>query len=302
MRLPEVIDDRLTVIGADGLDGRAIATLVGWANHPEVMPSQNTILTADYPHYLVDRVEAARGGIGLFVNGAIGGLMTPLKVPVRNGDGILMAEGTFQKAEVVGEGVARRALEALASARPVPARLALATTQVFVPLTNRGFRILSGLGVIQRTIYTDGRVDASTTTTRYWWKKLPVVAGRDVLTEVGLLEIGPARAALIPGEIYPELVIGGIPMPPALGADFPNAPIEEPPVDQIVGGTPFFVIGLANDELGYIIPKSEWDQKKPFLYGQRKPPYGEINSAGSDLAPAIMSAVRGLVQRGRRIP
>ncbi|MEK7767975.1 MAG: hypothetical protein AAB368_17220, partial [bacterium] len=196
-RLPEVIDDRLTVIGADDTRGRAIATLVGWANHPEVLPPQNTILTADYPHYLIGRVEATRGGVGLFVNGAIGGLMTPLKVPVKNGDGVLMAEGSFEKAAVVGEGVARRALEALATARPVPARLALATTQVFVPLTNRGFRILSGLGVIPRTVYTDGRVDTSTTTTRYWWKKLPTVAGRDVLTEVGLLDIGPARAALI---------------------------------------------------------------------------------------------------------
>ena len=25
------------------------------------------------------------------------------------------------------------------------------------------------------------------------------------------------------------------------------------------------IIGLANDELGYIIPKRQWDEKPPFL-------------------------------------
>jgi len=27
-----------------------------------------------------------------------------------------------------------------------------------------------------------------------------------------------------------------------------------------------FVFGLANDEIGYIIPKSEWDEVPPYLY------------------------------------
>jgi hypothetical protein len=31
-----------------------------------------------------------------------------------------------------------------------------------------------------------------------------------------------------------------------------------------------FVLGLANDEMGYIIPRSEWDQAPPYLYDAAK--------------------------------
>jgi hypothetical protein len=48
-----------------------------------------------------------------------------------------------------------------------------------------------------------------------------------------------------------------------------------------------FVIGLANDEIGYIIPQSEWDEDKPYIYGSKEPLYGEINSVGPQAAPII---------------
>jgi len=48
------------------------------------------------------------------------------------------------------------------------------------------------------------------------------------------------------------------------------------------------MVGLANDELGYIIPKSQWDKKPPYAYGRTKAPqYGEENSPGPDVAPTI---------------
>ena len=48
------------------------------------------------------------------------------------------------------------------------------------------------------------------------------------------------------------------------------------------------IIGLANDEIGYIIPKTQWDAKPPYAYGRDKEPqYGEENSGGPEVAPAI---------------
>ena len=35
------------------------------------------------------------------------------------------------------------------------------------------------------------------------------------------------------------------------------------------------LIGLANDEVGYIIPKRQWDEKPPFCYGRQKAQYGK---------------------------
>ena len=55
------------------------------------------------------------------------------------------------------------------------------------------------------------------------------------------------------------------------------------------------VIGLANDEIGYIIPKRQWDEKPPYCYGRKKPQYGEINSLGPETAPLICQAFKDLV-------
>jgi hypothetical protein len=62
-------------------------------------------------------------------------------------------------------------------------------------------------------------------------------------------------------------------------------------------GTIKFVFGLANDEVGYIIPKSEWDEKAPYLFDSHKPLYGEINSLGPETAGLIHTAIRELIQK-----
>ena len=139
-----------------------------------------------------------------------------------------------------------------------------------MPLKNKGYLLAGMLGLIDR-----GHVR---------WRQLR--------TEVALVSIGDATIACIPGEIYPELVNGGIDRPE--GADFPNAAMELPPIRELMPGKIRFVFGLANDEIGYIIPKAEWDQKRPYLYGAKKKPYGEINSVGPEAAPRIHSAFREL--------
>jgi hypothetical protein len=53
-----------------------------------------------------------------------------------------------------------------------------------------------------------------------------------------------------------------------------------------------FVLGLANDEIGYIIPKSEWDTEPPHLFGAPGAPYGEVNSVGPDTAWILHQALR----------
>ena len=109
---------------------------------------------------------------------------------------------------------------------------------------------------------------------------------------MALVSLGEASIACIPGEIYPEIVNGGIEKAP--GGDFQIDPVETPPIRELMPGKIKFVFGLANDEIGYIIPKSEWDHKAPYLYGAKKKPYGEINSCGPEVAPRIHAAFREL--------
>jgi hypothetical protein len=55
------------------------------------------------------------------------------------------------------------------------------------------------------------------------------------------------------------------------------------------------LIGLADDEIGYIIPKAEWDEKAPYLQNAKKAWYGEENSVGPDAATRIAAAMQDLV-------
>ena len=49
----------------------------------------------------------------MFVNGAVGGMQSPLGSMVKDAQGKLLAENTFEKAEFIGKRVATLAAEAL---------------------------------------------------------------------------------------------------------------------------------------------------------------------------------------------
>ncbi len=69
-------DPRCHVIQAIGTDGKAFATLVNYAVHPEVIGSDEGILSPDLVGPLYDRIREQGGGIGIFMNSAQGGMVT----------------------------------------------------------------------------------------------------------------------------------------------------------------------------------------------------------------------------------
>ena len=110
----------------------------------------------------------------------------------------------------------------------------------------------------------------------------------NVTTQVNLVNVGNAQILTIPGELYPEIAEGGVEAP--AGADFGIQPVEVPPLRKEMKGKVNMIFNLANDEIGYIIPKSQWDAKAPFAYGRDSDQYGEENSGGPDVAPALHKA------------
>ena len=44
---------------------------------------------------------------------------------------------------------------------------------------------------------------------------------------------------------------------------------------------------LGMDEIGYIIPISQWDREPPYTYSYREPPYGEIYIGDPSASPKI---------------
>jgi hypothetical protein len=100
------------------------------------------------------------------------------------------------------------------------------------------------------------------------------VKGR-VTTEVNLIKIGDLWLATIPGEMLPKLGL-------ALKASLSEAGAKVPGV-----------IGLANDELGYILPAEDF--KYPLNPLNPGAHYEETNSISKEIGPKVMDAVRSLL-------
>ncbi|MCB0841497.1 MAG: hypothetical protein KDD99_32730, partial [Bacteroidetes bacterium] len=69
--------------------------------------------------------------------------------------------------------------------------------------------------------------------------------------------------------------------------DYDIEPVEAPSLRSLMPGEYKLVFGLANDMIGYVVPKSQWDEKEPYTYDNDDAPYGEINSLGPDTGPIL---------------
>ncbi|MDH7504297.1 MAG: hypothetical protein QHJ82_16495, partial [Verrucomicrobiota bacterium] len=202
-RKPIVFDPDLRVMHfkrADG--GQTIGSIVAWANHPETPWGNNTEITSDFCGYLRDALEkgvvidgrklaAGLGGIHIYVNGAIGGLMTThpstiVRDPYLDRD---FKQPSHEKARAVAHQLVSRLLPRLSDTNvqaTTHAPISIRARTVLVPMDNIGFMAAPVLGLMDR-----GHTG---------WKRLR--------TEVSLVTIGDASIAALPGEIYPEIVNG----------------------------------------------------------------------------------------------
>jgi len=289
-RLPIVKDTTLRLLKAVHRDsGATLGILAHWADHPETLWSRNLEITSDFPHFFRQGLEEGiffdgelkkegAGGIALYANGAIGGLLTTdPTISVRHpyGDSDFSAP-SFEKAEAQGARLAGAALDAMrkdSAAECGNAAISVEAATMEIPLDNPLFIIGSGLGILDRGHSS--------------WLKLR--------TEVAVMSIGPFTFLCLPGEVYPELVYGSVTTPQ--GRDFPTSLVPEPSLIEALPGKHKFVLGLANDEIGYVIPKSEWDEEYPYLYGKGSSPYGEMNSPGPETGNLIHSKAVELIMR-----
>lgn len=296
-RLPEVKHDDIVTILFEAVNAKENAAplglLVQWNVHPELLDSKNTEVSADHVGYTVKHLKAKYKCPVAYFTGTVGGLMTNLGLSLKNDKGKELEDGTFEKTEKYGIEVGKLAEKAVAAGKEatlVP--FELRTRAVLAPVDNNLYKLAWGAGVLNRAMYV---WDGSATPKEFVVAKDP---GKPVgvKTEVGYLKLGELDVACIPGEIYPELVLDKIQDPADKGADFPDAP-KEPAIYPQLKGKYRMIVGLANDEIGYIIPKRQWDEKAPFCYGLKKAQYGEINSCGPDVAGVICQAFKGLAER-----
>ncbi len=323
LRDPIVIDDELRVMRAEDLDGKTIATLINWSPHPETVGAGSSLITSDFPHYLRKGVEEGGfsvggrraegiGGLAIYVSGSVGGLLTPLRVRVMDEEHEPVPERSWSKVQRIGELAAWTALEALREQSPQPiVRIEVRSRPLFVPFDNPFLRGLYDKGLFQRETYRDGKAAGK--------------EGPDLLTEVDLINFETAEGTFaqiitLPGEPFPEISLGGHLMEKKrcwaytdrkrrLGGSGKEriAPAHpdvapEPVLQKYMSGAFRFVIGLGNDELGYIIPANDFvpPRLKPSLrYGTDRcgdgDHYEEVVSIGSQMAPKVVGALLELL-------
>ena len=282
-----------------GSPKNVLATLVNFGSHPEVLWSQNTLLTSDFPHYVRERLEQEYGGTAIWVSGALGVLQGPGHIDVGE-DGVVPDRKTFEFADMHGNQLAERAIAAIDEkpGHPAPVIAFAQEAPVAVPLQNPYFRFFFAIGVLanQGSLYTDGIPDDSV---GFPYPEpfdvIPLALGEDIHTEVGAARIGDAGLIVVPTELDPQI-----------GRQYREA------MNNVKDS---FIVGLGNDHIGYQLPKGKFDNScricAPFVLAGVKdlcpifiPEIEDIdcstvfqNNIGPDLDPAISGALLPLIER-----
>ena len=258
----------LELISENKANGDIHSTLLTFAGcHPTLLGRNSNQFSSDWVGFFRKYMEqsSVEKEHCIFFNGAEGGQVIP-DAP----EGHTPFHERVISAKKIASVMSQRLRDSLDKATPissVDSILGIKARTIFIPIENKTLWLAIGIGYFGRGTFFPMKIR----------------------TETGILEIGPLRAATIPGEMFPEQFAGGEVNP--FGADFSSSPVEVPPMKQIIGGDFPVVIGLANDEAGYIVPYSQWDVKKPHL-DHRPESYGhEKLSLGPETARYIHTSI-----------
>jgi len=267
-RPPEVFDKTLHSLRFETDDGSGGIRIINYAAHPEALGSSNSLISADFPVHIASRIKQASGDNVMYIPAAIGGLIATRRQLGDEGEELSRLESTVLTGQLLGD-----IALGITNERELPPNIAIFSKEVILPVDNDVYVISTFLGTLNSiTLPRGGRHRLS------------------LITEVGLLILGNLRIALVPGELFPELAYGS-----AIG----NTGLNPPALTNTVGEG-FLVFGLCNDEIGYIVPPSDFflDEINPYLNRgvdkEGRSHYEETNSVGPLTAGLIMEALEEL--------
>lgn len=328
IRDPVIFDPSLTIARFVRADDPAatIGTLVNWANHPEVAHFDDTVeaqLTAHYPHWLRSHVETGvlrtqskyaatdlpgLGGVTVFVQGALGGQIGSLRGTHPPGpDGTPITVTSHAMDQAIGTNAAARALTALAESGESVSDLPLAvkTATFNARIENTYFHVAFLVELLGPHPLIGYDPDAAIDETNYPWMPLRAT----------FVQVGPLGMVTVPGELHPELWVGGYDGSwswgwPLADETKPNAPrwdeAPSPPYmrDLVLAheGVRYpIVAGLAEDYCGYIVPSYNYalDADNPYIVEAEGDHYEEVYSLGPAVEQHAVHPILQLLQYRR---
>jgi hypothetical protein len=238
------VDDELRVLQARARNGRVIASVVNFAAHATVMGSSNTLLSPDWPGVVAQYLQQKYGGIGMVLVSDVGRSQPnrqdctadEVKAALAHAAGAYdidaRAPGESCKLSKYSRTVMSYAMPAIAAATPLSGS-GIRSTSYFIhdPATN--------LALLAGELGDPAGVPISRALTP------PYLAGTIIGTWVSVFRVGSLLITTNPGEAYPN--------------------VREQLEAQVHGPRRFWTIGLANDQLGYLIAPTPDAFPKPIF-------------------------------------
>jgi len=175
----KLYDPRCHVIQFLSTESKPIATLVNYACHPEIIGPDQKIMSPDFVGPLYDRIEERKAGTGIFMNSALGGMVTAdCRGP--NGKDIQTWDECIRIGNLLADEALRIVADALVMENPA---LFCANTTIELPIENEVIRTVVKLSPLGIKLDERG-----------------VVA-----TQVNVVNLANAQMLTIPGEALPNI-------------------------------------------------------------------------------------------------
>ena len=280
VRTPVTYDKNLTRFRFSPDDQSGDIYIVNFASHAELLGT-TSVISADFPAYLIREIEERiPGSDAVFFNGAVGGMISAKEIKKVYRDSI--------DCEAYMKGFGKQLGEAALSVnnetelKPV---LNIKSKGIAVPGDNTVLILARYLKVLNNDI---GRTE----------KRSKVC----IYSEVGYMELGDKDVAvfLVPGELFPELYNGDF-LTEKDSANHSAASYQKVLADMTECRHKF-VIGLCNDELGYILAENDFLLNETLPYINKatddmgRDHYEETNSTGPETAKIILDETENMIK------
>lgn len=311
-RDPVVIPYELGVLHLADSAGDTIATVIHWGCHPETLGGDNHLISSDFAHYLRETVENGAtwdsrsregvGGTAIYLQGMVGGMMTTLRLSTETPDGDDLSGATWEHTSAVGVLLGEMALDAIEQGEPISPSLSFEHSEFKLPVANIAFQAMFVIGVLTRELY-DYDPEAN----------LDEDNQPKVRTDMDHISLGELEILTVPGELFPEAALGGYDgsltgsdLYDIVTADNPNPPAlelapEGPYIADHMSAPNRWIVGLGNDELGYMIPPFNFEthESNPYLDEADGHHYEETNSLGPETEPLVSAQAEKLLSWSR---
>ncbi len=280
VRTPVTYDKNLTRFRFLPDDSSGEIYIVNFASHAELLGT-TSLVSADFPAYLIKEIEEkVQGSNAVFFNGAIGGMISAKEIKKVYRDSIDCEAYMKGFGKQLGELVL--SVENEIRLEPV---LNIKSKGITVPGDNTVLVLARYLNVLNNDM---GRT-----------KKRSKVC---IYSEVAYMELGKGDVAvfLIPGELFPELYNGEF-LTETDSANHRKASYKKV-LSDMTDCRHKFVIGLCNDELGYILAENDFLLNEVLPYINKatdemdRDHYEETNSTGPETGRIILEETENLIK------